>query len=301
MSAARVAAARVALARVAAAPISWGVCEVPGWGYQLSRERVLAEMHDLGFPATELGPEGFIGNEPAPAAALLAAYDLRAVAAFVPVVLHDAGQDPLGSTQAAFDELVGVGAEVAVLAAATGLAGYDRRPQLDAQAWATLLGNLDRLTARGAARGLTVALHPHVGTMIERPDEVQRVLEGSAAALCVDTGHLLIGGADPLAVVKAAPERVAHVHLKDVDAALAARVRGGELSYSEAVTRGLYRALGDGDLDLSGLLSQLRQVGYTGWYVLEQDTVLDAEPLPGAGPILDVTRSLEFLTSVLHD
>lgn len=288
-------------ARVAAAPISWGVCEVPGWGYQLDRDRVLAEMRQLGFRAAELGPAGFVSDDPAAGAAVLAGFGLRGIAAFVPVVLHDVDRDPVPAARAAMDELVAVGAEVVVLAAAAGTEGYDRRPDLDAQGWAALVGNLDRLSQLGQSLGLTVALHPHVGTMVEGPDEVQRVLEGSAVALCVDTGHLLIGGADPLQVVKTAAGRVAHVHLKDVNAALADQVRRGDLSYSSAVTRGLYRPLGDGDVDLRGLLGQLEETGYRGWYVLEQDTVLDAEPLEGIGPVVDVARSLTYLEGFRHD
>ena len=113
------------------------------------------------------------------------------------------------------------GPGVVVLAAATGLDGYDARPILDEQQWATLLSNLDRLADIVAARGLTAVLHPHVGTMVESRSEVDRVLTGSTIPLCLDTGHLLIGGTDPLALTKEVPERIKHAHLKDVDAALA--------------------------------------------------------------------------------
>src|ERR687895_2504225 len=84
-----------AMTRVAGAPISWGVCEVPGWGHQLAPDRVLAEMRQLGLAATEFGPDGFLPADPDHRAALLESYDLRAVGGFVPVVLHDPGRDPL--------------------------------------------------------------------------------------------------------------------------------------------------------------------------------------------------------------
>ena len=109
--------------------------------------------------------------------------------------------------------------------------------------------------------------------MVETGDEVQRVLEGSAISLCLDTGHLLIGGTDP-AELAAGPERIAHVHLKDVDAAWR-RVRVGELTYTEAVRAGMYRPLGTGDVDVAGIVRHLEAPGYDGWYVLEQDTILD--------------------------
>ena len=81
--------------KIAGAPISWGVCEVPGWGYQLSPQRVLAEMRDLGLAATELGPEGFLPSDPDELSALLDSYGLSCVGTFAPVLLHDAGHDPL--------------------------------------------------------------------------------------------------------------------------------------------------------------------------------------------------------------
>jgi len=111
--------------RIAGAPISWGVCEVPGWGFQLDPSLVLAQMRDVGLVATELGPEGFLPSDPRAAAATLRDAGLRPVGGFVPVVLHDAGHDPLPDVDNALDMLVTAGAGVLVLAAATGLAGYD--------------------------------------------------------------------------------------------------------------------------------------------------------------------------------
>ncbi|MED7923104.1 TIM barrel protein [Nonomuraea sp. LP-02] len=275
--------------RIAAAPISWGVCEVPGWGHQLSAGRVLAEMAELGLTATELGPEGFLPADQD----LLGRHGLRPVGGFVPVVLHDPDHDPLPglrATWSGFEE-----GTVVVLAAATGQDGYDTRPELDETGWRTLLGNLDAIAAEAAREGRVVTLHPHVGTMVESRQEVDRVLGGSSVALCLDTGHLLIGGTDPLDVVDRAPGRIAHVHLKDVDAALAARVRSGELSYTQAVRAGIYRRLGLGDVDVKGIVAGLTAAGYTGWYVMEQDVILDAEPPAGAGPADDVRASVAFL------
>src|SRR2546425_691351 len=88
--------------------------------------------------------------------------------------------------------------------------------------------------------------------------------------------------------------RVRHVQMKDVDAEVAERVRAGDLSYGAAVRAGLYRPLGQGDLDLRSVLDELDGAGYEGWYVLEQDTALDADPAPGEGPIISARQSLEF-------
>jgi len=281
--------------RVAGAPISWGVCEVPGWGYQLPADRVLAEMAAVGLTATEFGPVGYLPADPGPRAALLAEHGLSAAGGFVPVVLHEPGA--LETVDRALDAF-GSGHPVLVLAAATGQEGYDTRSDLDAGGWATLLANLDRAAARAAERGFTATLHPHVGTMVEGPDEVHRVLDGSGIPLCLDTGHLLIGGTDPAELARAAAARIGHVHLKDVTTAVAHKVAGHEISYADGVSGGLYRPLGQGDVDVAGVVSALEAAGYQGWYVLEQDTILDGPPRD-EGPVRAVRESLDYLRGLV--
>ncbi|MGW0061142.1 TIM barrel protein [Streptosporangium sandarakinum] len=274
--------------RTAGAPISWGVCEVPGWGRQLDRSQVLAEMRNLGLTATELGPYGFLPLSPTRCRAMLEGYGLRAVGGFVPVILHEPRYDPLPEVRAALRSFRDGDVEVLVLAAVADEEGYDKRhaPDAqgrdarhvpDAQGWKTLLANLKRITKAAEEFGRTVALHPHVGTVVENAEEVERVLDGSAMPLCLDTGHLLVGGADPAGMVVRAAGRIAHVHLKDVDAGLAARVRAGETPYARAVREGLYRPLGRGDVDVAGVVTGLVAAGYDGWYVLEQDVMLGRE------------------------
>lgn len=283
--------------KIAGAPISWGVCEVPGWGHQLHRDRVLAEMRGAGLTATELGPDGFLPSDPADLTEVIDAHGLSCVGGFVPVVLHDANHDPARDLAGPLASLRAAGAGVVVLAAATGSDGYDSRPDLDADQWATLLANLDRLSGIAAEAGLLAVLHPHVGTMVETRSDVDRVLAGSSIPLCLDTGHLLIGGTDPLELAKAVPHRIKHTHLKDVDAALAARVQAGELTYTDAVRAGMYTPLGTGDVDIAGIVSVLRDNGFDGWFVLEQDTILQAEPTD-EGPVRDVVASVAYLKSV---
>ena len=284
--------------KIAGAPISWGVCEVPGWGYQLPPERVLTEMAQIGLAATEFGPDGFLPADPAVMARFLASRHLTAVGGFTPVVLHEAGHDPVPEIERLLDGYDAARAEVLVLSAATGRDGYDTRPDLDEAGWKTLLTNLGRLTALAAARGVRAVLHPHVGTMVEHGDEVLRVLEGSAIPLCLDTGHLLIGGTDPAELTRQAPDRIAHTHFKDVDDQIAARVRSGRLSYTEGVSRGMYRPLGRGDVDFAAIVSHLRDRDYGGWYVLEQDTILTEAPR-GEGPVADVRQSAGYLRGLL--
>ena len=285
--------------RVAGAPISWGVCEVPGWGYQLPADRVLAEMAAVGLTATEFGPAGYLPADPVRRARLLAGHALSAAGGFVPVVLHapgavetvDRALDAFGEAHSAGS---GGGNPVLVLAAATGHEGYDTRPELDTGEWSRLLSNLDRAAALAAERGFTATLHPHAGTMVEGPGEVHRVLEGSEIPLCLDTGHLLIGGTDPAELAREAAARIGHVHLKDVTAAVAQKVAGREISYTEGVAGGLYRPLGQGDVDVAAVVGALEASGYQGWYVLEQDTILDGPPAD-EGPVRAVRESLTYL------
>lgn len=282
--------------RIAGAPISWGVCEVPGWGYQLDADTVLNQMKEVGISATEYGPDGFLPDDPAAKAELLAGYGLRAVGQFVPVVLHDPDVDPMPTVEEAITGLLAAQASTVVIAASTGVDGYDSRPVLDDAQWDTLLANLDRITDAAAARGLTATVHPHVGTMIESGAEADRVLAGSRIKLCLDTGHLLIGGGDPASVVAAHPDRIGHMHLKDVRADLAAQVRSGELTYTDAVGQGMYVPLGAGDVDIAGIVGQLERYGYQGWYVMEQDSILTGSPEDtGADPRDDVRNSIAFV------
>ncbi len=283
--------------KIAGAPISWGVCEVPGWGYQLGPDRVLKEMREVGLLATELGPEGFLPSEPAAMASVLSEHGLQAVGGFTPLLLHMPGHDPVPQVDRILEGYVASGAAVLVLSAITGSAGYDTRPQLDVAGWKRLVSNLDRVAKLAADKGVRAVLHPHVGTMIETGDEVQQVLDGSSISLCLDTGHLLIGGTDPADLTGQAPERIAHLHLKDVDSTVAAKVRSGQLTYSEAVKQGMYRPLGQGDIDVPAIVGHVWAHGYSGWYTLEQDTILTEEP-KDEGPLADVRTSAAYLRTV---
>ncbi|HET9250133.1 MAG TPA: inosose dehydratase, partial [Actinomycetota bacterium] len=133
------------LDRVAGAPISWAVCEVPGWGHQMEPERVLAEMEALGLRATELGPEGFLPVTRAHE--LLREHGLAVIAGFVPAVLHVASRldRELWAVRSASEVLAGLGGEVLVLAASSGRSGYDRRERLDRDAWRVLTEGMGRV------------------------------------------------------------------------------------------------------------------------------------------------------------
>jgi inosose dehydratase len=288
------------LDRLAAAPISWGVCEVPGWGLQLDPDRVFSEMRVLGIAATEAGPDGYLGTEVGDARAFLGRHGLRLVGGFLPVVLHDPERldASLGKVREKVAFFAALGARVLCSAVVVDDA-WSPRVELDDHQWEHLLRALGHVDAAAAEAGIRNVLHPHWGTLVERDEDLRRVLEGSDVDICLDTGHLVLGGSDPLEIVSAYPGRIAHVHLKDVREAVAARLRSGELKLVEAVQQGLFRPLGDGDVAVDEVVVEIERLGYAGWYVLEQDSALvGAAPPPGAGPIDDVRRSIDFLRQV---
>lgn len=284
--------------KIAGAPISWGVCEVPGWGHQMPRDRVLAEMKSVGLTACEFGPLGFLPELPSERTAVLAAHGLTAVGGFVPVLLHRADHDPEPEIRTELEAFREAGAEVLVLAASTGLDDYNSRPELTESEWATLLANLTRLESVAADYGVTAVIHPHVGTLIEGPADVQRVLDGSSIGFCFDTGHMMIGGTDPVRFAREHPDRIGHVHLKDVRSRVAKRVIDGEITYYEGVVDGLYTPVGEGDVDITAIVRSLEGAAYAGWYVLEQDNVIDSEPEPNGGPVADARASVTFLERI---
>jgi inosose dehydratase len=214
-------------------------------------------------------------------------------------VLHHPAVDPLPEIERALAGFVTADAGTLVLGAATGSGGYDLRPALSDHGWEVLLDNLDRIAAVAGRMGITATLHPHVGTMVETAGDVDRVLAGSGIGLCLDTGHLLIGGVDPAALAAHHAGRIRHTHLKDVDATWAARVRSGEVTYTDAVRGGMYRPLGQGDVDFAAIVGSLERAGYDGWYVLEQDTILTVPPEAGQPePLSDVRASIDHLIAI---
>ena len=238
--------------RIAGAPISWGVCEVPNWGYQLTPERVLAEMQDVGLSATELGPDGFLPADPQQMATVLDTHQLTAVGGFTPVLMHQAGHDPLPEIDRILTGYDATHAEVLVLSAVSGLDGYDTRPILDDDGWTRLLDNLDRIAHLASEHGVRAVLHPHVGTMVETGSEVQRVLEGSS--IVAVPGHR--APADRRNRPGRADPPVAGPHRPHPPQGRRQHHRGHRSAPAGSPTpkpssRGMYRPLGTGDVDVA--------------------------------------------------
>jgi inosose dehydratase len=288
--------------RIAGAPVSWGVIEVPNWGYQMPAERVLREAASLGLAAMEAGPEGLLPHDPPEVSDVLSGYGMSLVGGFVPAVLHEpeVRERELALVERRAKFFAAAGAEVVVLAAVTSSESYGEVAELGEGAWQKIFESLKAVEEICARHGVAVSLHHHYGTVIERDDQLLRFLEGSEMGLCLDTGHLVIGGSDPVEIAGLAGRRINHVHLKDVNAELAERLAGRELDFREAAQKGAFRPLGEGDVDIGAVVDRLETSGYGGWYVLEQDAVVEAEPPEGEGPVNDIRRSLQFLKTCIE-
>jgi len=273
---------------------------VPGWGEQLPADRVCDEMAELGFAATELGEHGFLPTEPAAMLAFLQARELAMIGGFNSLVLHkeaDADATMAAATETA-DLFVEIGATHFVTAAVTDLDWSARIPVTDSE-WGHLSHMLAALDEMLKGKGLRQVLHPHVGTVVETADDVQRVLDTSDVSWCLDTGHLAIGGFDPVAFAQDHHDRVGLVHLKDVTNAVAAKLNAEELSLLEAVQQNLFPPLGGGNVAIDGVITAMENAGYDDWYVLEQDVALTGGVPPvGQGPAVQVAESLDYLRSV---
>jgi len=282
-------------ARLAAAPISWGVCEVPGWGLQLPPARVLAEMAELGLTATELGPQGWLPLDGASVKRELDRHGLLLVGGFVPLVVD--ARDLREHAARAAAQLAAAGADVFIAALVQDLEWSEPAP-LDDDGWKRAGARLREIADLVAAEGPELVVHPHVGTLLETAADVERALAHTDVPWCYDTGHLLIGGVDPVDFAREHAARIGHVHLKDVDARRAEQLRAGALTLVQATQAGLFRPLGEGDARIDDVVGILDESGYERWLVLEQDiAITGSEPAVGAGPALDVRKSIEFLST----
>lgn len=287
------------LERIATAPISWGVCEMPGWGYQLPVETVLAEMSATGFTHTELGSLGYLPTDPAELRAVLDRHNLSLLGGFVPLVLHDPSQAE--STRAAATEasalISGGGGRFFVSCAVSHPDNWRQQPLAKSE-WPAAAAALVEVDQIAADHGLVQALHPHFGSLVETAKETEQMLESSDTALVLDTAHLLLGGGDVADMAKRYLDRIALVHIKDVNLGIAARVTAGELSLMQGVQQGLFPPLGQGGLPIAEIVDLLEESGRHLWYVLEQDAAI-AEDDPSAIARLrsDACQSIEFLRS----
>src|SRR5919197_244143 len=162
--------------RLAGAPISWGVCEVPGWGLMLPRERVLGEMAALGLRATELGPIGYLPLDADELRALLDRHGLQLEAAFVQLVLHEESADEARAGAERMAKLLAAAGADVFVAAVVVDQDWSPRVELGDAEWGRVVRHLGEVDQIAAAHGLTLALHPHAGTLVETAADVERAL-----------------------------------------------------------------------------------------------------------------------------
>ncbi len=286
--------------RVAAAPISWGICEVPGWGFQMSPDRVLGEMKQLGFTQTELGSAGWLPSEASPIREQLERHDMNLLGAFVPLVLHDPAQaeQALVDVQRSAALLQECNADYFIDAPVMTSDWGPRRPLSDEE-WAHMVTMLESVNQICEEHSLHHVIHEHHGVVIETKADIERLLATSSVDFVLDTGHMAIGGLDPLDFAKSFADRVGLVHLKDAKYDVIDQLNNAEITLMEAVEQGIFQPLGQGDLPIADVINHLEQVGYTGTYVLEQDCVVrGGEPAPGEGAIQEVVKSLDYLAQI---
>jgi inosose dehydratase len=285
--------------RLASAPCTWGVWErTVGRDDLVPPERMLETVRGLGYSGIELGPPGYFGDDPEEIADRLARYGLELVGAFAPLRIadEDGFRDDLAFLDQTVATLAAAGARGPVVLAgdengarlaAAGRPEAAREVALAPDEFRRAAERVERGARRALDAGVPATFHPHTGTHVESPDEVASLLEHTdpdVVKLCFDTGHTVVGGGDPVELARSALDRIAHVHLKDVDPRVLGRVRDGEASVDEAWERGLFCPFGEGAVDFGAVLAALD--GFDGWTVIEQDRV--AVRVDDLGSVRDV-------------
>ena len=244
---------------------------------------VLDEIARIGFEGTQFGT-GFA--EGPRLRAQLSERGLRLAEVYVPIpaTADGPGADARDVCQEHLRRLHDAGGDVLCLAidgspdrdASAGRSDAPPTPAFTDAAWASLVGLLHEGADAAAALGHPTVFHPHAATFVETPTEIDRLLAATDQArvgICLDVGHHIVGGGDPVAAIRAFGARVRHVHLKDVDGAVLQGVRAGTFpGLEDAVEAGLFTELGAGVLDLDGAIEALIELDYDGWLMVEQDS-----------------------------
>lgn len=270
-------------APIGCVPIVWNNVDQPDLALEVGHGEILDAFARLGFDGTQFGrgfPEGVTLAEE------LRRRGLRLAELYSAL---PAGPDGVAANAEAIarrdlERLAAAGGEVLVVAVhgspeRDALCGRVHRsgdaPRWPSKAFDFLARLLDDLA--GAAPGaIRVAFHPHTATWVEAPDEVDALAErlgATRAGLCLDVGHYLVGGGDPVDAIRRYGSLVSHVHAKDVDPSVLERLRVGELDgFEGAVRERLFTELGNGALDVPGTVAALDAIGYQGWVMVEQDS-----------------------------
>jgi inosose dehydratase len=272
--------------RVANAPLSYGAFEMTvGTSFPVPEpEAVLAAIAEAGYAGADLGPPGYLG-EGEVLGERLEAHDLDVVGGFVPVAFSERDAWDFSGLQHTLDlfDAAGATGALAVLCDAggperianPGRGGEDGSLALDDGRWNTLVEGVERAAEVARERGYEPVFHHHTSTYVEGVPEIERFLEDSDVPLLLDSGHIAVAGGDALTALDDWGDRIGAVHVKDVRLDVLAGVKQERADTLTAWRRGLFCALGDGDVDLEGFCAALDARGYDGWVVVEQDRVLE--------------------------
>ena len=277
--------------RIGTNPIAWSNDDLPELGGETPLETCLAEAHAAGFTGIEMGNK--FPREPAALAAVLGRHDLALVSGWYGAELRRRSvEEEIAAMRPHFELLKALGCRVMVFAETSGTVQGKRdvpvaeRPLMSEAEWPVFLERLGRLGAWMAEQGVAIAFHHHMGTVIEKAHEIDRLLEGTPASvgLLLDTGHLYFAGEDPARVAERWAGRINHVHAKDVRPDMLARARRGRWSFLDAVVGGVFSVPGDGVVDFPAALAPVAKAGYAGWLIVE------AEQDPAKAPPLAYAR-----------
>jgi inosose dehydratase len=275
--------------RVANAPLSYGAFEMTvGTDFAVPEpEQVLEAVAGAGYAGTDLGPPGYLGEGDV-LRERLEANALEVVGGFVPMRFSEPehfDEDMRGAlhvTLDLFDAAGAVGARPVLCdgggperVANPGRGGEDASLRLDEERWRTLVEGVARAADDARERGFEPVFHHHTSTYVEGVAEIERLLEDSDVALLLDSGHIAVAGGDPVQALADWGERIGAVHIKDVRLGVLEGVKAERADTLTAWRRGLFCALGEGDVDLEGFCGALADGGYDGWVVVEQDRVLE--------------------------
>ncbi|HKA17789.1 MAG TPA: TIM barrel protein [Blastocatellia bacterium] len=294
--------------KIGTAPVSWGIIEAEGWSGIQTYGTVLDEMNKAGYAGTELGPYGYLPTDPDRLNSELSSRELKLVSAFVPVHLADPARHKSDFDQAmkVARLLNNAGAGLIVLAdemngPRMAVAGRvdEERDGMSASKWSSAIEILSQIAHASRELGLLTAFHHHAGTLVETPAEIERLcssMDPALIGLCLDTGHYVYGGGEPVEAVDKYSSRILHVHLKDVRLDVLQSVKEDRVGFLDAVSRGVFCEIGDGAVNVPVIAQKLTKCGYDEWLIVEQDVDVS---LPGVNPFESACRSRQYLREVV--
>lgn len=274
------------------APCSWGINYATG--NALSWHHYLDEVAAAGYRGTELGPFGYLPTDPHTLSDELSARRLTLVGATHVHTFGDAATTShlIATLRELCPLLVQLGARHLVIMDEDNWYPADAPGQLDAAGWSDLVETVRRAQVVIEDEfGMKASFHPHVGTAVEREDQIDRLLAETAIDLCLDTGHHAFWNQDPVAYMAKAWDRIAYVHLKNVDAGIRRQALEGRMTARQAFAAGAMCPLPDGVVDIRAVVALLEARDFTGPVVVEQDPADNATERPR-----DLARrNLQFL------